>query len=288
MPDSLLIYDPIFACPSYESWLSEEEDFHLRNQHSAFGKREGRGQRVVQEEGEGDFLALTAAGRVVSGAGLASFHRDTWVPCRRASPWLKGRVDTRVCVFPPQGLGIQRGRGGRRRQARLARPRVSVGCPPRCPPSLARVLVSGKAGGIFFTSGEEQPPAGRGRCRRRGAGLLSPPWKVFNRFSQIARRLRDRVSAAGRSGGGARRTNRGAGSGGGGGSSEQSFPCCASSRLQAGFLPPHVNRPGTGRVAAGDAAAGRWKEGGGSASKSDRRGGRAAATPAPGSREALR
>ncbi|KFP42610.1 hypothetical protein N324_08117, partial [Chlamydotis macqueenii] len=70
-PDSLLIYDPIFACPSYESWLSEEEDFHLRNQHSAFEKREGRGQRVVQEEGEGDFLALAAAGRVVSGAGLA-------------------------------------------------------------------------------------------------------------------------------------------------------------------------------------------------------------------------
>ncbi|KFW00574.1 hypothetical protein N327_04398, partial [Fulmarus glacialis] len=70
-PDSLLIYDPIFVCPSYESWLSEEEDFHLRNQHSALGKREGRGQRVVQEEGEGDFLALTAAGRVVSGAGLA-------------------------------------------------------------------------------------------------------------------------------------------------------------------------------------------------------------------------
>lgn len=164
MPDSLLIYDPVFACPSYESWLSEEEDFHLRNQHSAFGKREGRGQRVVQEEGEGDFLALTAAGRVVSGAGLASFHRDTWVPCRRASPWLKGRVDTRVCVFPPQGLGIQRGRGGRRRQARLARPRVSVGCPPRCPPSLARVLVSGKAGGIFFL------PQERSSLRQGGEG----------------------------------------------------------------------------------------------------------------------
>lgn len=105
----------------------------------------------MQEEGEGDFLALTAAGRVLSDAGLASFHPDTRVPCSRASPQA-GRppLDVPVRGSPPQGLGIQRGRGGRRGQARLARPRVSVGCPARCPPSLARLLVSGKAGGRFF------------------------------------------------------------------------------------------------------------------------------------------
>ena len=68
-PDSLLICDAISACPSGEPRLLGE-DFHLRNQHSAFGKREGRGQRAAQEEREGGFLALCCR-QGVRGAGLA-------------------------------------------------------------------------------------------------------------------------------------------------------------------------------------------------------------------------
>lgn len=100
----------------------------------------------------------------------------------------KGREGTASCA----------GGKGRRFSRSVLRslPVPAVGA-PRCPPApRVSVCLSGKAGGVdllvfcfvFFTSGEEQPPAGRGRCRRRGAGLLSPPWKVFNRFSQIARR----------------------------------------------------------------------------------------------------
>lgn len=103
-------------------------------------------------------------------------------------------------LLPPRSVGSLRAgsspRGRQQRAVLRSLPGPAVGA-PRCPPApRVSVCLSGKAGGVdllvfcfvFFTSGEEQPPAGRGRCRRRGAGLLSPPWKVFNRFSQIARR----------------------------------------------------------------------------------------------------
>lgn len=121
---------------------------------------------MCRRKGKEIFLALTAAGRVVSGAGLASFHRDRRVPCRRASPWPKGRGETRVCVFPPQGLGIQRGRGGRRGQARLARPRLSVGAPAVSPLPRKSPGVGEKQEGFFFFF----LPQERSRLRQGGEG----------------------------------------------------------------------------------------------------------------------
>lgn len=116
----------------------------------------------MQEEGEGGFLALTAAGWEVSGAGLASFHRDPWLPCRRASPWLKaGWICVSVFFLLRDSASSGAGAGG---AGRLCSPGPgSEGCPPRCPPSLARVLVSGKTGGFFL-------PQERSSLRQGGEG----------------------------------------------------------------------------------------------------------------------
>lgn len=90
------------------------------------------------------FLALSAAGRVVSGAGLASFHPEMRVPPQTSQPRAQKAEWIRLYVLfllrDPASSGAGAGGAGR---AGLARPRLSVGCPPRCPPSLARVLLSG-------------------------------------------------------------------------------------------------------------------------------------------------
>lgn len=139
-------------------------------------------------------------------------------PSPRIRGFPPGRLDVRgrgdyFFFFPPQGLRIQPGRLGwvqagwaRQAPARCGVPPAVSPHPHECP-----AVGVGSGGRLFFflclffffsfTSGEEQPPARRGRCRRRGAGLLSPPWKVFKR---ISRRFRGRDSAAGCRGGGSR------------------------------------------------------------------------------------
>lgn len=150
-PDSLLICDPISACPSDEPWLLGE-DFHLRNQHSAVGKRGREGDSELRRRKGKEVFSLSVLPEGVRGAGFAP--------------------STQIRGLPGPAMGVPH----------PARVRLSVG----------RVFLSFFSFFLlsllfFFTSGKEQPPAGRGRCRRRGAGLLSPPWKVFNRFSQITR-----------------------------------------------------------------------------------------------------
>ena len=145
------------------------------SQKSAFSVREkGREGTASCAGGKGRRFSRSVLPAGCSRCRARSFHPDPWAP---SGP----------------GLLLAAGSSGRccaRSQARLWVPRGVP--PPRECPSVCR----GRREGlicwffcfVFFTSGEEQPPAGRGRCRRRGAGLLSPPWKVFNRFSQIARR----------------------------------------------------------------------------------------------------
>lgn len=115
----------------------------------------------MQEEGEGGFLSLSAAGRVFCGAGLASFpgNRGSRSP---ASP---------RNALPPQALGIQRGRA-------VGAPRV-----PRPRSSRARQE------GFYLSSAAASGREGKARP----AGLLSPPWKVFKRLSRVARRGRGRL-----------------------------------------------------------------------------------------------
>lgn len=64
------------------------------SQESAFSVREqGREGTASCAGGRGRrFSCSPAAGRVLSDAGLASFHPDTRVPCSRASPRLEGRL----------------------------------------------------------------------------------------------------------------------------------------------------------------------------------------------------
>lgn len=186
-------------------------------------------------------------------------------------------------LLPPRSVGSLRAgsspRGRQQRAVLRSLPGPAVGA-PRCPPApRVSVCLSGKAGGVDLLvfcfvflpqersslrqGGEGAGGGGPGSSLPHGRCLTGSP-KSPGDDGTWARPL----GAAQR---GARQTNRGAGSGGGG-SSAQSFPCCASSRLQAGCLPPHVQRPG-----------GRWGTlppggggGGGSAGDSAGRGGRAA------------
>lgn len=90
---------------------------------------------------------------------IRGFPADERAPGRRAG--VGGQ--TRVCLFPPQGLGIQRGRGGRRGRARLARPRLAVGCPRGVPPPSLESWRRGKQEGFFFFFFYLRRGAGSGR-----------------------------------------------------------------------------------------------------------------------------
>lgn len=69
-PDSLLICDPISACPSDEPWLLGE-DFHFRNQHSAVGKRGREGDSELRRRKGKEVFSLSVLPEGVRGAGFA-------------------------------------------------------------------------------------------------------------------------------------------------------------------------------------------------------------------------
>lgn len=228
------------------------------SQKSAFSVREkGREGTASCAGGKGRRFSRSVLPAGCSRCRARSFHPDPWAP---SGP----------------GLLLAAGSSGRccaRSQARLWVPRGVP--PPRECPSVCRGRREGLICWFFVLfflpqersslrqGGEGAGGGGPGSSLPHGRCLTGSP-KSPGDDGTWARPL----GAAQR---GARQTNRGAGSGGGG-SSAQSFPCCASSRLQAGCLPPHVQRPG-----------GRWGTlppggggGGGSAGDSAGRGGRAA------------
>lgn len=116
---------------------------------TAFGKREGRGRRVVQEEGEGGcFFSCSRCcreGGLRCGA-LTSFHRDPWVP-----PGL----DPSGGVFSSAGTRCPAGQG--RAGPGSPGPGCLWGAPRGVPPSLARVG-EGRRGLFYLRRG-----AGSGR-----------------------------------------------------------------------------------------------------------------------------
>lgn len=147
-PDSLLIYDPIFACPFIRVpavWRGRFSSQKKTPQRS--GKGKGGDGELCRRKGKEVvfFLALAAAGRAVCGAGLSP-------PSTAIRGFPRGWIRPGV-FFPPRGRVVQRGRAGPGSPG----PGCLWGAPRGVPPSLARVG-EGRRGLFYLRRG-----AGSGR-----------------------------------------------------------------------------------------------------------------------------